>query len=729
VTNITAGTMHTPTRGPQAWAFGPFVCDRVSRRLLRDGVPVHITARLLDVLVVLLEHAGEPVDKDRLLRLVWGDVAIEEGNLTRAVSALRKVLEEQPDHPRYIVTLPGRGYQFIAIVRAGSRDGFVTDDAVAAPIALAPPPPTIERTGVATHRWRLAAAALLLVSGSVWPGPEPGPGASAAGPSRVVVLPFRNLGVAEDDYFTAGMTEEITSRLAAATDLRVTSRTTANRYQRSEKTAAQIGAELAVDYLLEGSVRWDRATDAAGSLRVTAQLVRVADDTHLWTATWHRELRELFDVQADIAARVALELRGAIAPDRMPGPRVRLTSNVDAWQAFVKGAFFAGQPDRSEANTSRIVGQYARAGELDPTFALAQVALARAHEAMFRFGYDRSDTRRSMAARALERAEVLAPAEPEVLLARSSHALTFGHDPERALEAASRAARLRPQDSALLATLAHTQLVAGRWTDAAATFERAAILDPGGATTHATLGLAYVGLRRYGDAEAAVDRALALEADQVMPNVLRVWNAWLWRGDLPRTRAWLDRLPKHRDWRFAEARFLQSLYERRPDAALDALRPHAGEWMRTWILARPVALLEAQAHRLRGDRTEARRAFDAARELLELEAVASPDDGRIRASLSIARAGLGNREGTRQEARRALALMRFPQAFDAATVREDVALALTMIGDEDAALDEIERLLASPAHFSIQLLRLDPRWDPLRSHPRYRGLMGSDPGT
>jgi DNA-binding winged helix-turn-helix (wHTH) protein/TolB-like protein len=716
----------------QEWAFGPFVCDPVSRRLLRDGVPVHITARLFDVLVVLLEHAGEPVDKDRLLRRVWGDVAIEEGNLTRAVSALRKVLDEQPDNPRYIVTLPGRGYQFIATIRAGSWDAAVTNDAAAAADAAAtpaPPPAPFERTRVPPHRWRLAAAALLLVSGSVWPGPGPGPRASAVGPSRIVVLPFKNLGGVEDAYFTAGMTEEITSRLAAAPDLRVTSRTTADRYERSGKTASQIGAALAVDYLLEGFVRWDRSADAAGSLRVTAQLVRVADDTHLWTATWHRELRELFDVQSDIAARVALELRGAIAPDRMPGRRVRLTSNVDAWQAFAKGAFFAGQPDLSEANTGRIVGHYARAAELDPDFALAQVALARAHETMFRFGYDRSSTRRAMATRALERAEALAPGDPDVLLARSRHALTFGHDREQALEAAARAARLRPQDPALLATLAQTQLVAGRWTDAAATYEQAAALDPGGATTHATRALVYVGLRRYGDAEAAVDRALALEADQVMPNVLRVWNAWLWRGDLSRTRVWLDRLPKYRDWRFTEARFLQSLYERRFDAALDALRPHTGEWMRTWVLARPVALLEAQAHRLRGDRPQARRTFEAARELLELEALASPDDGRIRASLSIARAGLGDDEAARQEARRALALMRFPQAFDTATVREDVALALTMIGDADAALDEIERLLASPAHFSIQLLRLDPRWDPLRSHPRNRRLMGSDLGT
>jgi tetratricopeptide (TPR) repeat protein len=208
----------------------------------------------------------------------------------------------------------------------------------------------------------------------------------------------------------------------------------------------------------------------------------------------------------------------------------------------------------------------------------------------------------------------------------------------------------------------------------------------------------------------------------VMAYVVRIWNAWLWQGDLDASRALLRALPAADDWRFMETRFLQALYERRYDEAVRVLRPFAGTWVRHWILVRPVVLFEAQAWRLQGDRARAAAAFESARALLAAEVLASPDDGRLHGSLAIALAGLGRRADAVRHAERALGLMPHPRAFDTATVREDAALAFTMAGAHDAALDQLSILLATPAHFSAQLLRLDPRWDPLRAHPRYREL-------
>jgi tetratricopeptide (TPR) repeat protein len=133
-------------------------------------------------------------------------------------------------------------------------------------------------------------------------------------------------------------------------------------------------------------------------------------------------------------------------------------------------------------------------------------------------------------------------------------------------------------------------------------------------------------------------------------------------------------------------------------------------------------LFEAQALRLQGDAARASAAFESARALLDAEAAASPDDGRLHGALAIALAGLGRHADAIRHAHRAVALMPHPQAVDTATVREDAALAFTMAGAHDAALDQLSILLATPAHFSVQLLRLDPRWDPLRNHPRYRDL-------
>jgi DNA-binding winged helix-turn-helix (wHTH) protein/TolB-like protein len=687
------------------YAFDAFLCDPVARRLLRDGAPVHVTARLFDLLHALVAHAGEPLDKDRLLQLVWGDVAVEEGNLTRAISALRKLLQDDPDAPRFIVTLPGRGYQFVATVRVTTIESGVRLSGSQASSRA----PTKLRIAAGLA---LSAGLLGLAGGSTRLHPRTQ--SEAAALSRVAILPFRNVGAFGDAWFAEGMTEEIATRLSAARELRIVSRSTANRYQAARRPAPNTGQEPDVDYVLEGTVR--RVVGGGGDalLRVTTQLTRTVDAAPVWVERYQRPLRELFDVQSEIAARVAIELRGALAPGRTLPATAGRTRSVEAFDAYAQGLFFARQPDPSETNAARIVAHFQHATDLDPGFARAHAALARAHDVMVRFGYDASPARRAMAARALARAESLAPRDPDVLLARSRYLLTTGGDLETAREAAADAERQRPGDADVIMARANFELIAGRWADAAAAYERVQAIDGAHAGSLSSQALVQIGLRRYAEAQAGLDRSLALEPDQVLGHVLRVWNAWLWRGDVGLARSYIDQLPPQPDWRFMEIRFLQALYERRFDAALTACEPFAGQWMRTWILVRPVVLFEAQAARLQGDRRRAARTFAAARAMLELEVRAAPGDPRVHASLAIALAGLGQKDAVRREGGRALALLRFPLAFDAATVREDVALALAMIGDVTAARDEIARLLASPAHFSEQTFRLDPRWDVLR---------------
>jgi DNA-binding winged helix-turn-helix (wHTH) protein/TolB-like protein/Flp pilus assembly protein TadD len=699
------------------WRFGPFELDPTLRRLLRDGTPVAITARVFDILVALVEHAGRPVDKDVLLQRVWGDVTVEEGNLTRNVSTLRKILGDSPDDHQYIVTLPGRGYQFVAEVRSA--------DQATAP---APPASSPSESGRAAFPFRRAlwtAAGLALTALTVWMAlPRAVP--SARGPSRLVVLPFKNLGWADDDYFSQGMTEEITTRLSAVPDLRVISRTSGDRYERPGLTVSEIGKKLDVDYLLEGSVRWDHDADR-GRLRVTAQLIRVADDTHVWATTYDRQLENLFDVQSDLARNVVLELRGALAPELEQDLDHPPTSNIEAYHAFVKGTFFARLPDPSEPHMLRIVAQFQRAVEIDSNFTLAYAALARAHESLFRFAYDISDERKAMATRALERAEALSPDSPAVLVARSRYSTTIGRDPERAVSAAIAAVDLRPHDSAVVSSAANSLMMVGRWAAAAEMFERARQLDARQAGAPAQLGLVYTALRQYSEAELVLDRAIDIEPDQLLANVLRVWNTTLWHGDLARSRRILDRLSAFDDWRAMELRFLQALYERRFAKARQEIAGHEGRWMLDWVLSRPFVLFEAQAWRLEGERSRALVAFEQARELLQAAADRAPEDGRVRSSLAIALAGLDRSAEAREQGREALRLMPFAQGFDTAAVREDVALAYTMIGDRDEALDEIETLLLGPAFFSRHLLRLDPRWDPLRTHPRYAALAAAGP--
>ena len=177
----------------------------------------------------------------------------------------------------------------------------------------------------------------------------------------------------------------------------------------------------------------------------------------------------------------------------------------------------------------------------------------------------------------------------------------------------------------------------------------------------ARLGVIRIGLREYPEARHAAEQSIALERDQVMAYVMRVWNAWLWQGDLDASRALLRALPAADDWRFMELRFLQALYERRYDEAVRVLRPFAGTWVRHWIFVRPVVLFEAQAWRLQGDAARAAAAFESARALLAAETAASPDDGRLHGALAVALAGLGRHADAVRHAGRALALMPHPQ--------------------------------------------------------------------
>ncbi len=727
------------------YAFGPFVLDGANRRLVRDSTPVAITARVFDILVVLVRHHGRPIDKETLIERVWGDLAVEEGNLTRNVSTLRKVLGEAPDDHQFIVTLPGRGYQFVAPVReidaaqerrtaAPEMPGPPPAEATTASEALAGEKQRVEGGVLTTDGWTsagrwglaLGIAGLLvavLAAGRGFTRSESRPAVDPAAPPRIVVLPFKNLGPAEEEYVAAGITEEITNRIAAVDALRVVSRTSASQYERSGKTVREIGLDLGADYLLEGSIYWNRGTSVGDRVRITAQLIRVADDTHVWVETFDRETANLFWTQAELATRVARELKSTVVADELVAMQSQPTRSVEAYSAYIQGRFHASRPDLSDEAMQRVIGYFQQAVDLDPDFALAHAALARHHVRYYEFGYDVSRDRMALARRAAERAQELAPHLPDTHLALSDYWLSIGREPDKALAAATAAERLRANDAAVSAASGYIWFRFGRWEEAAARFERARQLDPRDALTNATLASVLIGLRRYPEARHAIERSLVLEPDQLLAYIARVWNTWLWKGDLAASRALLNNLPATDDWRFMELRFLQALYERRYDDARRALARFSGTWVRAQVRVQPTALLEAQTWRLQGDRTRAAAAFEAARRLLDAEARTAPGDGRLRSALAIALAGLGRREDAAREAGRALELMPYPREFGATVVRMDAAMALAMAGEHDAALENLAVLLTEPAPFSVQVLQLDPRWDPLRREPKYRGLV------
>ncbi len=542
-------------------------------------------------------------------------------------------------------------------------------------------------------------------------------------PPRIVVLPFQNLGPAEDEFFADGMTEEITARLASMEGLRVISRTSAVQYADTKKSIQEMGDELDVGYVLEGTVRWARGEEAS-RIRITPQLIRVEDDSNLWAETYDRVLDDVFEVQSEIAVKVTDQLGVTLGGSELEAVGIRLTDNLDAYQAYLQGRYYATRPHFTYANWGHAMAAWERAAELDPEFALAHAVLARGHALARFFRHDLTSDRLEAADAAAARALELAPDSPRVRLALGYYHLWAYRDREKALEEFDRAEAGLPDNAEILGAKAHLFEVEGRWDEALDAYERAFELSPRDADLIVQAAGALWMLRRYPEAVAAADEAIRLAPDAMWPYLYKALMLWSWKGSAVETRSVLEALPENSgDWgRWAW--YWQEMFEGRHSEALRGLQSASGDWIRIKIVARPDSLLAAQAYDLLDEEKTAAVHYERSRVLLEAEVATSPDDPRLHSSLGIAYAALGRKEDAIREGIRATELLtREEDGFYYLPYVIDLAHIYTIVGDYDSALDEIEYLLTYPSWITPPFLEMDPRWAPLRDLPRYQALI------
>jgi TolB-like protein/DNA-binding winged helix-turn-helix (wHTH) protein/cytochrome c-type biogenesis protein CcmH/NrfG len=343
--------------------------------LLRDGQPLTLPPKDLETLLVLVERAGHIVEKEELLEKVWPGVFVEEGNLARRIFNLRQVLGDIEDGSKYIETIPRRGYRFVATVREQGEPA-------AAPVAtLQPSEPAQTGARVEPKKsiWRLPllALAIVVVLTAVlalrhyWPARNPTPQRA-----MLAVLPFENLsGDAREDYFADGLTEEMIAQLGRIqpAKLGVIARTSTVRYKHTKETIAQIGQELGVGYLLEGSVR--RGGDR---VRVTAQLIQAGEQTHLWAETYERPLTDVLNIQREIAEKITHSLSIQLLPVATSAS-ASVPVNLESYDKYLLGLHELGEDTRESVNKAI---QYFQEGiAKDPNDARLYAALAQAYDA------------------------------------------------------------------------------------------------------------------------------------------------------------------------------------------------------------------------------------------------------------------------------------------------------------------------------------------------------------
>jgi non-specific serine/threonine protein kinase len=539
----------------------------------------------------------------------------------------------------------------------------------------------------------------------------------------IVVLPFENLGPAEDDYFTAGMTEEITSRLAAVSGLGVISRTSAVQYDKTDKSVKEIGKDFGVAYVLEGTVRWAKSSTGPGRVRITPQLIRVDDDTYIWANTYDDKVDDIFAVQSEIAGKVIEQLDVTLLEKERRSVQSTPTKNLEAYQAYLRGRHYAGSPHFTLENWKRVIQSYQRAVDLDPNFALAYAELSSAHAVVYFFQHDLSESRLEMAKHAADRAIELAPESPRVHLVLSDYFLRAFRNSEQALKELEIAERGLHDNAEVFRAKAYIFELQGRLEEAREAFERAFELSPRDADLPTELLFLFWVTRQYPQAVEAANQAITLAPNEAWPYIGKAWSYWSWTGDLSKARVVLEAVPTEHEW-LPWMWFWQVMYEGKYREALEGLSSTNGEWIKLKMWARPKSLLSAYAYDLLNDLQLAREAYESAKFMLENEVREWPQDPRLHSSLGIAYAALDRKEEAIREGKKAVEIL--PVSKDAlygVPYVQDLAHIYTIVGEYDAALEKIEYLLSIASWFSVPWLKMDPRWDRLRDHPRFRELL------
>jgi serine/threonine-protein kinase len=655
-----------------------------------------------------------------------------------SVSQLRATL---PNHLGRIIQRclekdPERRHQSAKEVRnelEGLRDEVRTGHSAATPTAI----PAGKR-----RLWPAFAVGAVLVAALAWwvvAGRGGSPGEDLATRSsgeqtasaqserpRLVVIPFENLGAEDDDYFAAGMTEEITSRLAAVSDLAVISRKSALQYAGTDKTPAEIGQELDVAYVLDGTVRWAASSDGGSRVRITPQLISVAADTAVWSEPFDREVEDVFEIQTEIAKTVVSELGIAVLGGVDSVVADRPTVSFEAYQAFLRGQHLREKGDNSRESRQAMVGAFAKAVELDPDFGEAWAALTSSHAAMYHHGYDVSEARRELARQALAQADRLAPNSGETLLAHGYYHYWGFKQYEEASEYFRRARAVLVDPSNALVAEGFVLRRLARFDEAVALLEKALENNPRDTNTLNALVETLIFTRRY--SEAVETSRLAQSIDPFFA-FAAVWEALAhraWKGadGLAAARDALDRVRgDHQSSLANHHRLRQLFYEGREEDVLEFVKG-LGEFVRASESTYPSSLMQALALERLGRNDEARAAYRRAASSLEQELERTPDNFRLYGPLGYAYAALGRPAEALAAAERGHEMLPLKKdALRGADRLWELAVVNARLGNAAAAIDQYRTLIEFTGAYSVPLLEIDFFMDPVRDHPKYKELI------
>src|SRR5688572_7631571 len=538
----------------------------------------------------------------------------------------------------------------------------------------------------------------------------------------IAVLPFENRGRAEGQEFTDGMTEEITNRLSSVGGLRVIGRQSARGYAATNKTPQQIAKELGVQYVLTGTVRWDRA-GGKDIVRVSPALLRTSDATQVWADAYQTVLSGMFEVQAKVATQVANALNVALLAPEKATLVAKPTESVEAYSLYLRGNDLLRQTNNQRVIRTAVEA-LERAVALDPNFAQAHARLSLGHTELYWFSGDRSSERLRKAKAAVDRALALNPSLADAHFALGVYYyhgfLQYG----KALQELAIAERARPSDFEIPFYRAAIQRRQGKWAEAKTNMARAVELEPRVGSFISDFANTHVFLREYNDAEKLLDRALIVEPNTEDALIGKAKIAIARDANVPAAVRMLRRGFDATADRAAGAGFT---FVMTWPAILDPVMRDAMtgvSWSPEQGERGAFLLNKSRLYHLLGDETRARAYAESAAKLLAESIRDRPDEALHHSLMAVAQAVLGNKGNSLAEIDKAMALHPISlDAYGALDHLERRAFIEMTLGDLDAATTHLEQLLASHSNVSRNELRLSPVYAPLRGYPRFQRLI------
>jgi TolB-like protein/Tfp pilus assembly protein PilF len=548
----------------------------------------------------------------------------------------------------------------------------------------------------------------------------------------IAVLPFENLSDEKANaYFADGIQDEIVTRLAKIADLKVISRTSTQNYKSAPQNLPEIAKQLGVAHILEGSVQ-----KSADAVRVNVQLIKAANDAHLWADTFDRKLIDIFSVESEIAKSIADQLRAKLTAPEEQVIAAKPTDNPQAYDAYLRGLAYNLKPFTTPANSLGAQKYFKEAVRLDPKFALSWALLSYVDAC----GYLTAALQPTVALReearqAAETALSLQPNLGEAVLATGYYHYACLKDYDTAIRYFEQARPLLPNDSRIPESLAYVERRRGKWDQSEAYFIEAERLDPRNVNLLSQHALSYMCLRRFPEALRKLDQVLNIAPDDVDTLALKA-NIAQAEGDLPQAGALLAPLHPTADHAQAlETQIYQAILERRPAQIIPRLKE---------ILAKPDPALGyingglrfwlGWAQEVAGDPVGARESWQQACSQLEPFLKEQPENSSVIADLALVNMGLGDKSAALALSERAIAANQIEKdAVTGPMSIEVLARIAARMGEHDRAIEALEKLLAMPYEGELAenvpltpaLLRLDPMFDPLRNDPRFQKLAAS----